>query len=189
MRLAAAGYRAMPWKNGQGTTREIAREPAPGPDAGTDFLWRISIAEVAQSGEFSLFPGYDRTITLIEGAGMRLAFAEAPEKTIDRPFEPFDFSGDGACYCTLLGGPVRDFNLMVDRRRAWRKTEAVRLSGHPLEQSVEAGWLFVYCAEGALSAGGFAAEAGDTIRLGSGYHEIRGDGLALFISVHMLFGK
>jgi environmental stress-induced protein Ves len=175
----------MPWKNGQGITREIAREPA----TGEDFLWRLSIAEVAASGDFSLFPGYARTITLIEGAGMRLVFEEAPEKRIERRFEPFDFSGDWFCHCKLISGPVRDFNLMVDRKRAWGKTEAVRLSGPPLEQSVEAGWLFVYCAEGALSAGGFAAEAGDTIRLGPGSHEIEGDGLALFISVHMLFGK
>jgi len=64
MRIRAADYRAMAWKNGQGMTREIAREPGDG-----DFLWRLSIAEVAASGDFSLFPGYDRTITLIEGAG------------------------------------------------------------------------------------------------------------------------
>jgi len=175
----------MPWRNGQGVTREIAREPA----TGEDFLWRLSIAEVAASGDFSLFPGYERTITLIEGAGMRLVFEEAPEKRIERRFEPFEFSGDWFCHCKLIAGPVRDFNLMVDRKRAWGKTEAVRLSGPPLEQNVEAGWLFVHCAEGALSAGGFAAEAGDTIRLGPGSHEIEGDGLALFISVHMLFGK
>ena len=81
-----------------------------------DFLWRLSIAEVAASGDFSLFPGYDRTITLIEGAGMRLAFEEAPEKAILKRFEPFDFSGDWHCRCSLAAGPVRDFNLMVDRR-------------------------------------------------------------------------
>lgn len=179
----------MPWKNGQGTTLEVAREPAPEDGGGADFLWRLSIAEVAQSGEFSLFPGYDRTITLIEGAGMRLAFAEAPEKTIDRPFVPFDFSGDWHCRCTLLGGPVRDFNLMFDRRRARGGTEALRLGSQPVARTVEAGWLLVYCAEGRLSAGGFGAEAGDTIRLEQGFHEIEGSGLALAISVHMLFGR
>ena len=113
MRIRAADYRAMAWKNGQGMTREIAREPGDG-----DFLWRLSIAEVAASGDFSLFPGYDRTITLIEGAGMRLAFEEAPEKAILKRFEPFDFSGDWHCRCSLVAGPVRDFNLMVDRGRA-----------------------------------------------------------------------
>ncbi|HSY89352.1 MAG TPA: HutD family protein [Verrucomicrobiae bacterium] len=185
MRIRAADYRAMAWKNGQGMTREIAREPGEG-----DFLWRLSIAEVATSGDFSLFPGYDRTITLIEGAGMRLAFEAAPEKAILRRFEPFDFSGDWHCHCSLAAGPVRDFNLMVDRERARGKTEALRLDGRPVERSVDSGWLLIYCAEGALSAGGFAAGAGDTIRLESGPHEIvGGNAIALVMSVHMLRGR
>ena len=175
----------MPWKNGQGVTREIAREPG----TGEDFLWRLSLAEIAASGDFSLFPGYDRTITLIEGAGMRLVFEEAPEKRIERRFEPFDFSGDWFCHCKLIAGPVRDFNLMVDRKRARGRTEVLRLSGSPVRRSVEAGWFLVYCAEGALSAGGTWAEAGDTVRLGPGDHEIEGDGLALVMSVHMLRGR
>ena len=52
MRIPATSYRAMPWKNGQGITHEIAREPA----AGDSFLWRLSIAEVAADGDFSLVP-------------------------------------------------------------------------------------------------------------------------------------
>jgi environmental stress-induced protein Ves len=185
MRLRAADYRAMPWKNGQGMTREIAREPADG-----EFLWRLSIAEVAASGDFSLFPGYDRTITLIEGAGMRLAFEEAPAQAILARFEPFDFSGDWHCRCSLVAGPVRDFNLMVDRRRARGRTEVLRLDGNPVERNVESGWLLVYCAEGALSAGSFAAETGDTILLESGSHEIAGrQAVALVMSVHMLRGR
>lgn len=185
MRLPASGYRVMPWKNGQGITREIAREPA----SGEDFLWRLSIAEVAASGDFSPFPGYDRTISLIEGAGMRLIFEEAPEKRIEHRFEPFDFNGDWFCHCKLIAGPVRDFNLMVDRKRARGRTEVLSLSESAIRRSVEAGWLLVYCAEGALSAGGTSAEAGDTVRLGPGSHEIEGDGLALVMSVHMLRGR
>jgi environmental stress-induced protein Ves len=184
MRLPAAGYRAMAWKNGQGITHEIAREPA----AGEDFLWRLSIAEVAASGDFSLFPGYQRTITLIEGAGMRLAFAEAPEKSIARRLEPFAFSGDWHCRCTLLAGPVRDFNLMVDRSRARGATEVMSLDRTPQARVIESGWLLVYCAEGNLEAGGFPATAGDTIQLGPGRHEIAGEGRALVMSVHMLWG-
>lgn len=185
MRIRAADYRAMAWKNGQGMTREIAREPGEG-----DFLWRLSIAEVAASGDFSLFPGYDRTITLIEGAGMHLAFEEAPEKAILQHFEPFDFSGDWHCRCSLIAGPVRDFNLMVDRRRARGKTEVLRLDGSPVERRVESGWSLIYCAEGRLLAGGFAVEAGDTIRLEAGSHKVDGRGAtALVMSVHMLRGR
>lgn len=191
MLLKAAAYRAMPWRNGQGLTREIAREPA----EGEAFLWRLSLAEVAASGEFSLFPGYDRTITLIEGRGMRLDFDEAPAHAIERRLEPFGFSGDWHCRCTLLGGPVRDFNLMVDRTRAASRTEVVRLGDAPAELGVEDGWLLVYCAEGRVLAGGLAAEAGDTLRLDAGRHRLSGqDAVALAMTVrpfpaHMLRGR
>jgi uncharacterized protein len=191
MLLKATGYRAMPWRNGQGLTREIAREPA----EGEAFLWRLSIAEVAASGEFSLFPDYDRTITLIEGRGMRLDFDEAPSHAIERPFEPFGFSGDWHCRCSLLGGPVRDFNLMVDRARAEARTEVIRLGGAPVDIEIEDGWLLVYCAEGRLANGSATAESGDTLQLGPARHRLSGsDALALVMKVralpgHMLRGR
>jgi environmental stress-induced protein Ves len=41
---------AAPWKNGGGVTREVAAFPA---GAGLDaFVWRVSIADVAQAGPF-----------------------------------------------------------------------------------------------------------------------------------------
>ena len=186
MILPASGYRAMAWKNGQGVTREIAREPA----SGDSFLWRLSIAEVAADGAFSLFPGVDRTITLIQGAGMELDFAEAPAKRIDRPFMPFDFSGDWHCRCRLIDGPIRDFNLMVDRSTMRAETRVLRLAGTPVEANVTEGRLLVYCGEGRLSAGGFTAEAGDTLSLGPGRHAIAGPGaLGLVIRLHMRRGR
>jgi uncharacterized protein len=186
MKLPRAGYRAMPWKNGQGVTHEIAREPT----AGEAFLWRLSIAEVAADGDFSLFPGYDRTISVIEGAGMALEFVEAPAKRIDRRFAPFDFSGDWHCRCRLIDGPIRDFNLMVDRGRARGETEVRRLSNEALERDIAEGRLLVYCGEGRLTAGGFMAEAGDTLSLGPGRHAIAGAGaLALVMRVHMRRGR
>ena len=59
----------MPWKNGGGVTHELWRTPKAGPE----FDLRISIAEVAANGPFSLFPGVDRIITLLSGGGFRLA--------------------------------------------------------------------------------------------------------------------
>lgn len=70
--LRANAYARMPWKNGGGETREIAIFP---PAANLDTLdWRISMAVVAQDGPFSSFPGIDRTLCVIEGAGMELDF-------------------------------------------------------------------------------------------------------------------
>ncbi|MCG3056381.1 HutD family protein, partial [Escherichia coli] len=59
-----------PWKNGGGATREIAVWP-PGA-AMESFAWRISVADIADDGPFSAFPGVDRQIALLEGAGVHL---------------------------------------------------------------------------------------------------------------------
>ena len=58
------------WKNGGGVTREIVASPEGAPlDA---FDWRVSLADVSADGPFSSFPGVDRTLTVVEGAGMDL---------------------------------------------------------------------------------------------------------------------
>jgi environmental stress-induced protein Ves len=115
----------MPWKNGGGLTEEIATRPA---DAGLDdFELRVSIAEVARDGPFSRFPGIDRTITLIEGAGMRLARGDR-DIVMRTPFEPYAFSGDVPIDCALIDGPIRDFNVMVRRHRGRGSVTAVRTS-------------------------------------------------------------
>ncbi|WP_394791738.1 HutD family protein [Rhodoferax sp.] len=105
---------ATPWKNGGGTTREIVCQP---PGAGMDnFDWRISIASITQAGPFSAFPGIDRNIMLLDGAGVRLQAAGIDHR-LDTPGQPFAFSGDLALNCTLLGGASTDFNVMVRRSR------------------------------------------------------------------------
>jgi environmental stress-induced protein Ves len=105
---------ATPWKNGGGTTREIVCQP---PGAGMDsFDWRISIASITQAGPFSAFPGIDRIIMLLDGAGVRLQ-APGIDHALDIPGQPFAFSGDLALDCALLGGPSTDFNVMTRRSR------------------------------------------------------------------------
>ena len=107
---------ASTWKNGGGSTREIACWP-PGSTL-DDFDWRVSIATIAASGPFSVFPGVDRTIVLLEGDGMRLK-GDGVHALLDTPGEAFEFSGDVAVDCTLLGEASTDFNVMC-RRERWR---------------------------------------------------------------------
>jgi len=185
MKIAPRDFLAMPWKNGQGVTHEIAREPA----GGEKFLWRLSLAEVPASGDFSLFPGYDRIIALVEGEGMELKFDEAATKRLDRPFEPFGFRGEWHCRSRLLGGPCRDLNLMVDRSRAVGKAERLVLDAATIRRNVGEGWLFAYCAEGEIEIGGERAVAGEVLKLGSGRHGIAGRGLAVVMTVHVLSGQ
>ena len=123
--LTPNDYRRMPWKNGGGHTMQIATHP---PDAGfASFVWRVSVAEVMQDGPFSLFAGVDRTLVLMTGAGMKLTGDGEPLE-LRTPFEPVSFSGDAALDCSLVAGPVRDFNLMV-RRGAARGNVVVRREG------------------------------------------------------------
>lgn len=110
--LTKADYKPMPWKNGQGSTTELLADPG----AEGAFNWRLSIAKVGQSGPFSNFAGYDRIITLLEGAGMVLTFNCHMERRIDTPFLPLPFNGSWQTDCTLIDGPLRDFNLMVARK-------------------------------------------------------------------------
>ena len=50
------------WKNGAGTTLEIARKDGP-----KGYFWRLSIAKVTYDSIFSTFPGMARILTVIEG--------------------------------------------------------------------------------------------------------------------------
>jgi len=114
--LRAADRIAQPWKNGGGVTREVAAFP---PDAGMeDFGWRISLADIAVDGPFSTFPGIDRVLTVIEGAGLMLEVG-GRMLALDAASPPLAFAGEDAVQARLTGGPVRDLNLMV-RRGAWR---------------------------------------------------------------------
>jgi uncharacterized protein len=133
----AFDVRALPaqrWKNGAGTTREIACSP---PGAGIDdFDWRLSVAEVDRDAPFSAFPGIDRCIVLLDGAGMRL---HAPDgslaHTLERAFVPWTFRGEAALEACLRHGPTTDFNVMV-RRGRWRAEVLARHRAGEIEGGV-----------------------------------------------------
>jgi environmental stress-induced protein Ves len=143
-----AEHRVMPWKNGLGTTAEIAVDP-PGSDVAGGFRWRLSIASVERSCAFSAFSGYERTIMVIEGKGMELRLPDLAPRRIDRLYEPFVFPGDRGADCTLIDGPIRDFNLMVDRAslRALTRIRSLAAGWHSL---VLAGTTaIIHCLSGA----------------------------------------
>ncbi len=112
--LPLEGNLRQPWRNGGGWTREIARGPE---NAGTGWDWRLSVAEVEADGPFSAFPGIDREIVLLSGAGMALDFADGRRHRLDPVSPRLRFGGDDALDCRLLDGPTTDFNLMWSRAR------------------------------------------------------------------------
>ncbi len=153
-------HRVMPWKSGFGTTTEIAIDP-PDADVGGRFRWRLSIADVERSGPFSAFPGYERTIMVIAGHGMDLAIGDRPARRLDRLFEPFVFSGDSAAECRLLDGPIRDFNLMVERSALRSRLEVLHLDATPRLLDLASGDGIIHCFDGVIElAMGAGAPAG-----------------------------
>ncbi|MFE9253171.1 HutD family protein [Streptomyces sp. NPDC007088] len=133
--LRWSDYRVMPWKNGGGTTREVASGSvragsAPAPSApvppADGFDWRVSVADVDAGGPFSAFPGVDRVITLVEGSGMVLT-VDGTSRPVG-PLSPFAFPGDAVTDCRLEAGPVRDMNVMTRRDRASADVRVVRVT-------------------------------------------------------------
>ncbi len=99
--LRADELQPQPWRNGLGVTREIALFP-PGADA-DDFLWRISVADVVGPAPFSRFPGIDRIIVLLDGAGFRMTLDGQREHALTTAGEPFTFAGEATVEVQLTG--------------------------------------------------------------------------------------
>ncbi|MCB5203199.1 HutD family protein [Neorhizobium sp. T786] len=117
--MRAADYKRMPWKNGGGETVEIAVFP---PQASLDdFGWRISMATVATDGPFSAFSGIDRTLSILDGAGMVLSIAERSPVVLDAVSAPHAFPADVETSARLIDGPITDLNVMT-RRGMFRHT-------------------------------------------------------------------
>ena len=150
--LGPADYKLMPWKNGRGATTEMAIHPAEADVSARPFDWRVSMADVVEDGDFSPFPGYDRTLVVAKGGGMELEFdgASAPQR-LPGPGHVAIFSGDWLTRGRLLAGPVRDFNVMSARDRMHHECEVI--SGGPVEFVWEPGLetLFCHCIAGNLA--------------------------------------
>jgi len=109
-----SSFTRKPWKNGGGVTYEALRVPADG----DTFEWRVSVAHIDTSGPFSDFAAYNRTTVLLKGDGVDLEFADGGRHSLRRVGDLAEFDGALATYCTLLGGPCVDLNLMVAKSHA-----------------------------------------------------------------------
>jgi environmental stress-induced protein Ves len=113
-----------PWKNGGGSTTEIAAEP-PGASLDT-FDWRVSMAQVATDGPFSNFPGIDRTLAVVRGNGLALTIGNDAPVTLQRGSDPVHFAGDIATSARLIAGEITDLNVMTRRRQFSHRLARVR---------------------------------------------------------------
>lgn len=99
-------FREMPWKNGLGVTKEIDIYPVNADFTQSDFHWRLSSAVIKTKNSFSLFPGYQRILIVLEGIGMKLNDAVLPPLTV------YAFSGYDKIECSPIGGDVTDLGII-----------------------------------------------------------------------------
>ncbi|HEX4387397.1 MAG TPA: HutD family protein [Steroidobacteraceae bacterium] len=132
--LRAADRRAVPWKNGGGVTSEVAAGP-PGSDLAS-FDWRVSIAHVEMAGPFSVFPGVERRLAVLEGQ-LELAVGGRPPLVLTPESAPLVFSGETPAAGRPQGARVTDLNVMTRIARCAARLERgaganapARVAGH-----------------------------------------------------------
>ncbi|ALL64788.1 hypothetical protein K788_0002296 [Paraburkholderia caribensis MBA4] len=188
--IRGADLVASPWKNGGGVTREVAAFPE---GAALDaFVWRVSVADVAQAGPFSRFAGIDRTLVLLSGAGMLLDETNSVTHALREPLDIARFEGETAIDARLIDGATRDFNLMVRRGAA---TGEVAIWRDQTRAQLDADVVLLFCAQGELHvatdnvANTTTLVAMDTLRIDHARAlscEVKGKGALLAISIRYI---
>lgn len=162
MRVLRADDRPpQPWKNGGGVTREVAAWPE---GAGfDDFLWRVSLAEVDTDGPFSVFPGVDRILAVLNGR-LLLRVSGRSDLAVAVAGPPAEFPGDAPTFGALLDGPVHDLNLMARRGVVRARLERLMVKGaHALAAS--SAQRIVIPTDGKIRAGVHTVERLDALQL------------------------
>ena len=167
--LRPADYRVQPWANGRGQTIELWRHE----EAGA-LRARLSMARVDAPGPFSLFPGIERNLTVIDGPGFGLRGEGLALQCA--PLAPVAFPGDLALEAVDVAAPSDDFNVMTARALPRPEVQVLR------EADLPPGGLLALFALAPGQAGGMAMGRHDLL--------LRAGGLALsghFLAVR-LFG-
>jgi len=158
-------HRAMPWANGRGTSYEIDSDR----NAAGEWTWRVAIAPVVLDGPFSVMPGVDRELVVIEGNGMVLKIDGESVKCL--PGRVVRFSGDSTTFARLVDGPVADLGLMTTRGSIIGSMVVIADVGEVIKSDVVV----------AIGDAAFKDEIGKNYRLGTkdAFLDVRGHQLVL----------
>ncbi|MBC7659839.1 MAG: HutD family protein [Chitinophagaceae bacterium] len=142
-------YKVMPWKNGGGSTTELAIFPR---NARIDepFQWRLSLAQLDGSGPFSTFPGYDRIITQLSGSPMILVHEGQSSIALNKN-TPYPFRGEWQTE-GRLEGRAQDFNVMVNRDHFRAELDVMTVRDRLTICPSPSGTTYLWLAEGIATA-------------------------------------
>ncbi|WP_394174123.1 HutD/Ves family protein [Thalassotalea litorea] len=118
--IEPAAFKSLPWKNGKGSTIELAINNGATLD---NFDWRLSMADVVDDGQFSDFSGYLRNLILIRGNGLTLRHSQLNNQQNDQQPQQIDilnqhlsfatFDGANKTVAKLHDGAITDFNVIT----------------------------------------------------------------------------
>lgn len=179
----AADREATPWRNGGGSTYELAVEP---PGAGLDdFAWRVSIAAVETDGPFSRYPGVDRVIMLLRGGPMQLTVDGAARDL--QPLQPFSFAGEADVDC-VVGVASRDLNLMTRRGLVTGTLDLVTPAS--AGSVIDSAWRVVLVVvDGSVEVGPLSLGLWDGLLAADEGLTVRGDGMLAVVRLHRVDGR
>lgn len=166
----------MPWKNGGGTTSEIAIA-----QDGDAILWRLSTALVERDGPYSRFPDLMRISTAVEGNGTTLRDPASGEVVDIPPLSPTLLDGNIPWEARLTKGSIRHCNLVFDANRIRATARLLHVTGQ-IDQDLENSILF--CISGKVSIADITCNPLDCLLWPQG--RMTGDATVLALSIEAL---
>jgi environmental stress-induced protein Ves len=148
--LKMSDYIIMPWKNGLGTTAQIAVAP--------DNQWRISAATVKKPNPFSEFKGCQRLLTIWRGSGLLLNDYEL------LPGIVYKFSGEAPIFCKNLSPEVIDLGVIYHPEKVTATMEVLSMT-ESKNLILTKGLNFIFCAEGSFQIEDLIVTEGETLRI------------------------
>ncbi|KAJ3130038.1 hypothetical protein HK098_006750 [Nowakowskiella sp. JEL0407] len=127
--LESNNGKSMTWKNGLGTTSEIAIFPPHKDFQKDDFIWRLSSSEILDSCSFSVFPGYDIALLLLPEKGANVqprgnihsspAILTHNDQETGVPFKPlipYTYNGEWTTQCHVKSAPLNHLTFITNNR-------------------------------------------------------------------------
>ncbi len=166
-----------PWKNGQGTTTQIAIYPETANLASQNFDWRISSACISQDSDFSLFQNHHRLLSVIAGNGLRLSLNSSTQsEKLLTAFQVFEFSGATNIQAKILSPNVIDMGVIYDPNKVSASMIFQKAKQTAERIMTQSHINFIICAQGRLRINDFNLLPLDCLRIeGSQTIEIRSD--------------